>query len=249
MKKNIGNYIKNPIKLKHELSIILSARRKSVIFDIGACECEDSIRYKKAFPNSIIHSFEPLEKNYQKCLNNIKKFDADINVHKLALSDKEGVSIFHISSGNPEDGDTEEWDYGNKSSSLLEPDKTKANPWLKFEEKTEVQTSTIDLFCDKYNITTVDYIHMDVQGAEMLVLKGAEKMLPKIKSIWLEVSDEEFYKGQPIRLDIEAFMYKNGFFKVIDEVNVTGDQLYVNSRFFNNWIFNLKRNLKKLFVK
>jgi FkbM family methyltransferase len=40
-----------------------------------------------------------------------------------------------------------------------------------------VPCETIDMYCSKNNISTVDFIKIDVEGAEMLVLKGATQML------------------------------------------------------------------------
>jgi len=40
-----------------------------------------------------------------------------------------------------------------------------------------VPCETIDTYCSKNNISTIDFIKMDVEGGELLVLKGAERML------------------------------------------------------------------------
>ena len=70
---------------------------------------------------------------------------------------------------------------------------------------------------------------MDVQGAELMVLKGAQSILSRIGAIWLEVESVELYKGQPLKNVIELFMKKSGFVKLVDTVNdIAGDQLYVS---------------------
>lgn len=38
-------------------------------------------------------------------------------------------------------------------------------------------------------IDEVDFIHVDVQGAELKVLMGAKDYIIKIKATWLEVAD------------------------------------------------------------
>jgi len=40
-----------------------------------------------------------------------------------------------------------------------------------------VPCETIDTYCSKNNISTIDFIKLDVEGAEMLVLQGATQML------------------------------------------------------------------------
>jgi len=117
--KNINEYIATEIEIKNILKNFING--EIVIFDIGACEGEDSIRYAKLFPKSKIYSFEPINGNIEKFKKNLEKYKTkNIHLTEKALSNKiEQKSIF-VSSGNPE-GHNSEWDYGNKSSSLLEP--------------------------------------------------------------------------------------------------------------------------------
>ena len=76
---------------------------------------------------------------------------------------------------------------------------------------------------------------MDVQGAELMVLKGAGELIEHIKLIWLEVESVELYKDQPVRSDVEAFMRDNGFQLLKDTVGrVSGDQLYISNDFYQN---------------
>jgi hypothetical protein len=82
---------------------------------------------------------------------------------------------------------------------------------------------------------------MDVQGAEMKVLNGAGLLLNNIKVIWMEVSDISMYKDQPFKNQIEKFMKSNGFILYIDKMEGhSGDQMYINSRFFKIQCFFLK---------
>ena len=82
----------------------------------------------------------------------------------------------------------------------------------------------------------VDFIHIDVQGAELKVLKGAENNIRKIKAIWLEVEKISLYKNQPLNCDVENFFERNNFLKIKDTVgNISGDQLYINKEYFNEF--------------
>src|SRR5262249_34968217 len=121
-----------------------------------------------------------------------------------ALSDQAGYAEFYVSSGVPQELFAgERWNYGNKSSSLLAP--AQAEPmygWIKFKRTITVATNTLAKFCAEHKIEQVDFIHMDVQGGEGLVLAGAAPMLQNVAAIWLEVSDAELYKGQPLRNEI-----------------------------------------------
>lgn len=230
MKKNIDSYLSRPSLITKELSAILTNVKSPIIFDIGACECEDSIRYKRMFPQSRVFAFEPLKHNFQKCLNHIEKYQIDIQARNVALSDTKGTATFYVSSGQPSGADTSEWDYGNKSSSLLPPVKENSPEWLEFNKEETVETDTLENFLVANSLNGIDFIHMDVQGAELLVLNGAGPSINKIRSIWLEVNDIDLYESQPKKQEVEDFMSKNGFYKVKDTVDGVGDQLYVNSR-------------------
>jgi FkbM family methyltransferase len=248
------SYITEESPVKPILLNLFKKTEPLKIFDIGACEGEESIRYKNIFSESLIFLFEPLPKNQELINKNIAKYELNnVFLYPVALSDEDGYTKFYTSSGQPEKwNDNLDWDFGNKSSSLLLPEPKNLPEWLKFNEILDVQTFTLDLFLEEHKIKSVDFVHMDVQGAELKVLKGAKSKLKSIKSIWLEVSKIEIYKNQPLSNEIEIFMKKNNFQLIKNEfVGDFGDQFYVNKRYFKTFsLFNkriqffFKRNLK-----
>lgn len=224
------------------LTSIIAKNEKVIFFDIGACEGESSIRYSKLFPNATIYTFEPLPSNFELVKNNIANYKKEkIHPIQLCLSDTIGETTFHVSSGNPDNADESNWNYGNKSSSMLAPAKTKeVHSWLKFENEIKVNTTTLKQFCTENKITSIDFIHMDVQGAELMVLQGAQDFIQHINMIWLEVEAVELYKNQPLKNDIENFMISNGFIKLEDTVYTTaGDQFWARKEYIlarkNRW--------------
>lgn len=237
MSFNTEEFIKSDLPHKSELLKYFSTQDKLTVFDIGSCEAEDSIRYSLLFPNARIYAFEPLPANYLKCQNNVEKHNAKaVKLFNLALSNTIGESDFYVSNGSPDEKtNTADWDYGNKSSSLLPPDKVKeVFKWLKFDNKVTVKTTTLQTICMKEGVSDIDIVHMDVQGAELLVLQGAGKWLQKIKVIWLEAENITLYENQPLKKDIEGFMQAQGFVKTLDSViGVAGDLFYVNSKYFD----------------
>jgi FkbM family methyltransferase len=237
-------YILTESPLKKDLFKIFNPEAELTIFDIGGCEGEEAIRYSRIFPNASIFSFEPLPKNQELVLENIKKYEAtNVKLVPFAISDEVGISQFYISSGHPENQSSDlDWDFGNKSSSLLPPVSQNNHKWLKFNEKIDVPTITLHTFLIENKINEVDFIHMDVQGAELKVLLGAKHFINNIKAVWLEVSDLEIYKNQPLRKGVERFMKSNGFYLVKSEMQGNfGDQFYLNKRYFKtiSLFFNL----------
>ena len=64
---------------------------------------------------------------------------------------------------------------------------------------------------EKFNIPKVDIIWMDLQGAELLALKGLGEKLKTVKYVYTEVSHKEMYSGQVMFKELNDFMSANGF--------------------------------------
>lgn len=225
-------YINQSSPIEKELKVIFSKKQPAIIFDIGSCEGEDSIKYSRLFPSSKIYAVEALPNNINLLRKNLDKYRVtNVQILPFALSDKNGMAKFYISSGEPEHKEEDEdWDYGNKSSSLLTPSKNiDVIPWLNFRDSIDIQTKKLKDVCFELGIQEIDFIHLDVQGAELKVLEGADDLIGQVKVIWLEVEAVALYENQPVKANIEQFMQKHNFYKIKDTVdNISGDQLYIN---------------------
>ena len=132
------------------------------LFDIGACEGLSSVRYLSIFKKATIYTFEPVPKNFEKVLLNKEKHQlTNLKPFQLGMSSKKGEAVFYVSSGKPpnknkpSDNST---DFGNKSSSLYKPGKTKEiHPWLKFNEAITIKTETLENFCKDHIIKSIDF--------------------------------------------------------------------------------------------
>lgn len=243
------NYIKGDSPIKKLLLKLFKKKSSIILFDIGACEGEESIRYKNIFPNSDIFLFEPLPKNQKLISENIIKSNLkNLTLIPAALFDKDGFTDFYTSSGHPDLEKNLDWDFGNKSSSLLAPEINNLPKWLTFNDIIEVRTMTLYSFLEKNKISDVDFIHMDVQGAELKVLEGAKEKIKNIKAIWLEVSSIELYKNQPLKNDVELFMKKNNFLLIRSEFSgAFGDQFYLNKKYY--YAFSLLKGKIQFYFK
>jgi FkbM family methyltransferase len=240
-------YKKKPLSLNRELKILFNVHEKLTVMEIGACEGEDSIKYSKLFDNSQVIVFEPLNSNVEK----IKKSIIEEKIENIRIVDKAVSSIcgrakFHVSSGNPSNIQSSDWDFGNKSSSLLPPDKhTEVVDFIDFNSTIEVETINLYDFCFENSIKCIDFMHVDVQGAELMVLKGLGSQIKNLKSIWLEVSTVTLYKNQPLEEDIRLFLEQHNFILIKNCLEgITGDQLYINKLFYPNY-----KELQKKIVK
>ena len=57
----------------------------------------------------------------------------------------------------------------------------------------------------------VDYLKLDVQGAELDVLRGAGKVLEQVAVVHTEVEFVPLYRDQPLFADVDAELRRNGF--------------------------------------
>lgn len=247
---NRNNYILTDSPLKKDLLKLFKKDDKLTILDIGGCEGEESIRYSRIFPFSTIYIFEPLPDNQDLIVQNLEKYKSEnVILMPIAVSDEKGISQFHVSSGHPNhESNKLDWNFGNKSSSLLYPEKENNQKWLLFDKQINVNTITLHSFFVENKIEEVDFVHMDVQGAELKVLMGAKEHMKNIKAIWLEVADIELYKGQPLRVDIENFMKASGFNLVKSAIEgQVGDQFYLNKKHFRT--FTIFSKLLQFYLK
>lgn len=196
-------------EIYNEIQIIQKAfsHKELIIFDVGACDFNDSIRFRENFLYAEIYSFEPDITNLKNCPQ--KVYDYQINVVPVALSDVDDLVKFYssISFGGNEH---------KASGSLLKP-KTKPNTSEGFFHDTllfdlngyDIQTVRIDTFCKLNDISNIDFLHMDVQGAEYKVLNGLGDIRPVF--IFAETCEFETYESNITLETFDSYMKDLGY--------------------------------------
>ena len=101
-------------------------------------------------------------------------------------------------------------------SSLLEPSPETLDGFsvvtkLELKEKISVNTLNLSQWAEEFSIQSVDFIKLDVQGAEFEILNGAEKLLEKVLCIEVEVEFLEVYRKQPLFSDVDKWLRSKGF--------------------------------------
>ena len=92
-------------------------------------------------------------------------------------------------------------------SSLYKPNETFNKLYNNLEvtnlkDEIEIDTITLDYFIDKHDIGNIDFIKIDVQGAELDIFKGASNALKNVLNIVCEVEFIDVYENQPLFGDI-----------------------------------------------
>ncbi len=158
---------------KTVLSIIsnkLGREKELTLFDVGANVGGYTEELLDFFPNSHVHSFEPALATYHALEANIKSDRATLN--KLALSDSEGVmKLFY----------DEEL---SGAASLYNRHMESHN--VVFDKVEECKVTTLDAYCQKNEISKIDFLKLDVEGNELSTLLGGESLLGKIPFIQME---------------------------------------------------------------
>jgi len=174
----------------------------NVILDVGSRDLQQSIQFKERYPKARVIAFEPNPACIKQCKKNKKKWD--IVLMEFAVSDKEGTFDF--------------WsvDVNIGGSSLLEPidvPGSKGNKW----NKIAVSVKRLDTVLAELAITEVDVVWMDVQGVELLALKGMGDYIHNVKCLHLEASPNPYYKEHILKNELEQFLTENNFaFKFVE---------------------------------
>jgi FkbM family methyltransferase len=211
--KDVGEFDKRNIEFeeKFDREIIIKKTinvSNPTIFDIGG-HIGQSIDYlKRIFPNSNMYSFEPDPDSFKELQ---KKNSKSVKVFNIAISDKEGKVIFfknNISHTNSI------YKINLDSVDSIKATKERAlnNSTYKNEinKEIEVESTTLKKFTDDNNISHIDLLKIDVQGAEDSVLRGAD--LSIVDNIIVEISLYDFYEKSSNFSDIEKILLPKGFY-------------------------------------
>jgi hypothetical protein len=74
-----------------------------------------------------------------------------------------------------------------------------------------VKVTALESWVSEYEITNLDFIKLNVQGAELEILKSCEPILNSVLGLLCEVSFCESYLNRPFFSDIDIFLRKEGF--------------------------------------
>ncbi len=174
-----------------------------VIFDVGANVGDWTKTVLDIVPNAIVHCFEPGHSTYNKLEQNIDSKNVVLN-------------NFGLGSANEE-----------KEFYIFDNDSTVNSLYLRDElvDKNKVVTEKVaikklDDYCFDNKIEKIDFLKIDVEGNEMEVLKGAERMLKEknINIIQLEYGGTYIDAGIFLKDVFDYFNnYSFSFFKILPD--------------------------------
>lgn len=198
-----------------------------VIFDVGAHKGETVARYKQLLPDSTIFCFEPFPDNFE-ILRKRFSSDSSVHVYQNAVSDINGSKTFFVNNNDA-------------TSSLLPRTEDGRRYFSKAagsKYTVDVETATIDEIMLQNDIDRIDILKFDIQGGELMALKGAEKTLQesRVSVIYSETLFVPHYENNPLLLDLWSYLDQHGysFFDIYDLYRATNGQLRFADTLFIN---------------
>jgi FkbM family methyltransferase len=201
-----------------EINKILSIKNINIsgVFHIGSHDCEELQLYNDlGIPTENIIW---IDANPSKVSQTISK--GIPNVYNAVITDKDDEDIIFNISNN------------THSSSILEfGTHSQEYPGVIYINKLQAKSITIDTFFERNNIdaTKYDFWNFDIQGAELMALKGATQSIKYAKVLYLEVNEKELYTNCGLIDEIDDFLSQYNFKRVLTDITQYGwgDALYI----------------------
>jgi hypothetical protein len=95
----------------------------------------------------------------------------------------------------------------------MAPDRDTYRTGAKEVAEIQVETCTLDSFCEKNGIARVNVLKLDIQGAELKALTGASELLrsQRIDLLFLEVCFSQMYEGQTYLPELMQLLGGHGY--------------------------------------
>ena len=142
------------------------------------------------------------------------------NVYHAVITDKDNDKVIFNISNN-----------GQSSSVLNLKTHLVEYPQIFYVNKRIQSTMTIDTFFTRNQIdpSKYNFWNMDIQGAELMALKGSANSLQYVNFLYLEVNEKELYEKCGLIGEIDSFLYNYNFERKITKMTMSGwgDALYV----------------------
>ncbi len=199
---------------------------KSCCIDVGSHDGEMLDRILSLAPMGMHYAFEPIPVLYASLR---QQYGHRVQVYPYALSDVSGTNNFHYARKAPAYSGLKKRAYAVQEPDVIE---------------IEVETRRLDtLIPDSVHI---DFIKIDVEGAEFLVFRGAEKLLKRCRPVVVfefGLGASDFYQTQPS--DLYHFLVVKAGLKIslLDDYLAGNDALSLD-QFADNY----HRKLEYYFV-
>jgi FkbM family methyltransferase len=163
--------------------IASEVRQNSVFWDIGANVGFYSLLASKLVGSGKVFAFEPAPRNLFYLKEHLKlNHVTNVEVLSIAASDRNGTSSFEV-------------------------EETGCMGHLSIEGKIIVPTAALDSLVEEGTVLPPDYIKMDIEGAELLALRGAARTFQRFRPV-LFLATHGKHIEKECRLLLESWGYE-----------------------------------------
>lgn len=206
---------------KLDANVLNSINNSSGILHLGAHRGLEAEVYNW-FGKKVIW-VEALPQLYNELLDNLM-FLSNQKAYQAVLSNEDNKKIdFYISNYDGACSSIFKFTENIKNSDMW------SNRNHKMINSIKLKTTKLDTLLKINNIDPKEYNHwiIDLQGAELLALKGAENSIKFCKSIYIEVSKKKFYEEGVIWEELKDWLNKKNFFSTREPGKDEEDILFI----------------------
>ena len=181
------------------------------IMDIGSLDGGDSLRFNSWYSDATVYSIEGSPHNFD-VMNKKIGVRENLKTFNYVMSSIDGMVDFHRTVYPDNTTESGRMDMGTIYT-LKESKKQKHN--LKSADSIRVESVSFDKFCEMNNISSVDFVHVDIEGASYDMVVGMNKVLPKL--IFMEQEGQEFFTDKPTgNKELKELLMSKGYELVLD---------------------------------
>ncbi len=162
------------------------------IFDVGANMGQSVVKFRRAFPDSRIFCFEPVENVFDNLAENMKG-DERVSLHRIALGDSSCQKTIYLTT--------------DPTTSSFESSPNAVG-------SASVSVTTVDEFTRKNVIDRIDLLKIDVEGYDLRVLEGAKRLLQANRIVFV-IAEVGFNENDSLHVSFEnvrRFLASHGYF-------------------------------------
>lgn len=169
-----------------------------VFLDVGANQGEYTLFAAKRLTKGAVIAFEPVDEIYEQLHRNIAlNHFINIKTLKLGLSDSVGVlPIYEMqATGANHEG----------LATLFQSE-------LRGKVIQQIQLDTLDNLALQLNLQRIDFIKVDIEGAELSMLKGARETISRFRpQVMVEMNDDTFKAAGYSKTQVIEFFDQLGY--------------------------------------
>lgn len=160
----------------------------------GASFCQEREMYNDLKIPDVIW-VEAIPEIYEQGVINLSPYSDQIILNACVSDVDDKEVVFNISNNE------------SQSSSFLELAHHKViHPEVYYTEQIKLKTTRLDTLLSTWDVSNINFGNFDLQGAELLALKGLGELIHQFDYFYLEVNMKETYLGCALVNEIDEFL-------------------------------------------